>query len=121
MQLAHSFKVTTTKTTRNFQGNGLPNHPIGVFPIPSNNASYPYYAALPAEGYPNAAAIPVMPYNLNVTVPRNPKPNATPTCINDLTTGIVTQTGAAWHVEVAPNAQLQIFDPNAALPTDRCF
>ena len=121
VQLAHSFKVTTTKTTRNFKGNGIPNHPIGVFPIPSNNASYPYYAALPAEGYPNAAAIPVMPYNLNVTVPRNPKPNATPTCINDLTTGIVTQTGAAWHVEVAPNAQLQIFDPNAALPTDRCF
>ncbi len=121
VQLPHSFKVTTTKATRNFKGNGIPNHPVGVFPIPSTSASYPYYAALPAQGYANAAEIPIMPYALNVTVPRNPKANATPTCINDLTTGIVTQTGAAWHVEVAPSAQLQIFDPNAALPTDRCF
>ena len=121
VQLPHSFTVTTTKTTRNFTGNGIPNHPIGTFPIPADSAAYPYYAALPAQGFPNAAEIPVTPYALDVTVPRNPKPNASPTCINDLTTGVVTQTGAAWHVEVAPNAQLQIFDPNAALPTDRCF
>ncbi|MCX6461308.1 MAG: YHYH protein [Actinobacteria bacterium] len=122
VQLAHSFKVTTTKTTRHFKGNGIPNHPIGVFPIPSTAAAYPYYAALPSSApYANAAEIPVLPYDLDVTVQRNPKVNATPTCINDLTTGIVTQTGGAWHVEVAPNAQLQIFDPNAALPTDRCF
>jgi len=122
VQMAHTFKVTTTSTTRHFKGSGIPNHPIGTFPIPSTSASYPYYAALPSSPlYANAAEIPVMPYDLDVTVPRNPKPNATPTCFNDLTTGIVTQTGGAWHVEVAPNAQLQIFDPNAALPTDRCF
>ena len=121
VQLPHSFKVTATKTTRHFKGNGIPNHPIGTFPIPSNSAAYPYYAALPAQGYANAAEIPVFPYNLDVTVPRNPKANSSPTCIHDLTVGIATQTGGAWHVEVAPNSQLQIFDPNAALPTDRCF
>jgi len=121
VQLPHQFKVTVTKNTRNFKGNGIPNHPIGTFPIPVNSAAYPYYAALPAQGYANAAEIPVKPYALNVTVPRNPKPNASPTCINDLTTGIASQTGGAWHVELAPSAQLQIFDPNAALPTDRCF
>jgi len=121
VQLPHSFKVTTTKSTRHFKGNGIPNHPIGTYPIPANSAAYSYYAALPAEGYANAALIPVQPYDLNVTVPRNPKPNASPTCINHLTVGIVTQTGAAWHAEVAPNSQLQIFDPNAALPTDRCW
>ena len=121
VQLPHKFKVTVTKTTRNFKGNGIPNHPIGTFPIPRNSTAYSYYSPMPAQGYPNAAEIPVLPYNLDVTVPRNPKPNAKPTCFSELTFGVVTQTGAAWHVEVAPNAQLQIFDPNAALPTDRCF
>jgi hypothetical protein len=33
----------------------------------------------------------------------------------------VALTGAAWHVEMAPDAQLNVYDPNAALPTDRCF
>ena len=122
VQLPHSFKVTTTKTKRNFKGNGIPNHPIGTFPIPSNSAAYGYYAPMPSSPpYANAAEIPVLPYDLNVTVPRNPKANSSPTCINQLTVGIATQTGGAWHAEVAPNAQLQIFDPNAALPTDRCW
>jgi len=121
VQLPHNFKVTVTKNTRHFKGNGIPNHPIGIFPIPRNSAAYSYYSPMPAQGYPNAAEIPVLPYDLDVTVPRNPKPNATPTCFAHLTEAIATQTGSAWHVEVAPNAQLQIFDPNAALPTDRCF
>ena len=114
------FGVTETGTTRRLKGNGIPNHPIGVFPIPQSSSSYAYYAALPAEGYANAAEIPVKPYDLDVTLPREPKLSATPICISGLMTGVAL-TGAAWHVEMAPDAQLNVYDPNAALPTDRCF
>ena len=114
------FNVSETATTRRLKGNGIPNHPIGVFPIPRSSSSYPYYAALPAEGYANAAEIPVKPYDLDVTLPREPTLSATPTCIAGLMTGVAL-TGAAWHVEMAPDAQLNVYDPNAALPTDRCF
>ena len=31
MKLKSVFKVTETKTTRNLKGNGIPNHPIGIF------------------------------------------------------------------------------------------
>ena len=47
VQLAHSFKVTTTKTTRNFKGNGIPNHPIGVFPIPTTLPCQPRVIRMP--------------------------------------------------------------------------
>lgn len=33
----------------------------------------------------------------------------------------VSLTGAAWHLEIAPDSKLNVYDPNAALPTDRCF
>ena len=42
------FKITETKSTRTFTGNGIPNFPIGTFPIPQDSASYKWYAALPA-------------------------------------------------------------------------
>ena len=114
------FDVTETGTTRHLMGNGIPNHPIGVFPIPQSSSSYPYYAAPPAEGYANAAEIPVKPYDLNVTLPLNPEMSATPNCIAGLMTG-VSLTGAAWHVEIAADSKANVYDPNAALPTDRCF
>ena len=114
------FKVTQTSTTRHLKGNGIPNHPIGTFPIPQGSAAYSYYAALPAQGFTNAAEIPVRPYDLDVTLPLHPKMSATPNCIPALMTGVAL-TGAAWHVEAAPDSKLNVYDPNAALPTDRCF
>jgi len=114
------FKVTENKTTRHLKGNGIPSTPMGIFPIPSNSAAYSYYAALPAQGYANAAEIPVKEWDLDVTLPMNPKVSAKPHCIPSLMTGI-TLTGAAWHAEVAPDSKMNLYDPNAALPTDSCF
>lgn len=114
------FKVTETKSTRTFKGNGIPDFPIGSFPIPENSAAYKYYAALPAEGYANAAEIPALPYDLNITLPKNPKIAAKPSCFGELTIGVAL-VGAAWHAEVALDALGNAYDPNAALPTDRCF
>ena len=114
------FTVTESKTTRTLMGNGIPNHPIGTFPIPRSSDAYKYYAALPAEGYANAAEIPVKPYNLHVDLPLKPKMSAKPNCIPSLMTGIAL-TGGAWHIEAAPDLEFNIYDPNAALPTDRCF
>lgn len=120
VQMKSVFKMTQTATSRHLKGNGIPNHPIGTFPIPQTSAAYKYYAALPAEGFANAAEIPVMPYDLDVTLPLHPKMSAKPNCVSSLMTGIAL-TGAAWHVEMAPDAQINVYDPNAALPTDRCF
>ena len=115
------FKVTETKTTRTFTGNGIPNFPIGTFPIPENSASYQWYAALPSgPPYANAAEIPALPYDLKLTLPKNPKIAAKPSCFKELTIGIAL-VGAAWHAEVALDALGNAYDPNAALPTDRCF
>lgn len=119
VKLKSVFKVTETKTTRKLKGNGIPNHPIGKFAIPQDSPSYKYYAALPAEGYANAAEIPVKPYHLEITLPKNPKVAAQPSCISSLMIG-VSLTGASWHAEIAPDSQANIYDPNSALPTDRC-
>lgn len=114
------FKITETKKIRSIRGNGIPNHPIGTFPIPESSPSYKYYAALPAEGYANAAEIPVAPYDMHADLPMNPKMSEEPYCLPSLMTGYAL-TGAAWHIEAAPDSSLNIYDPNAALPTDRCF
>lgn len=113
-------KITESKTTRRFKSNGMPNHPVGIFPIPKDSPAYKYYAALPAEGYDNAAEIPVAPYDLDVLLPLNPKIAKKPSCIKSLMTGFAL-TGAAWHVEIAADSKVNTFDPNAALPTDQCF
>ena len=121
VKLKHVFSIKLTSTKRYLKGNGIPNHPIGQFPIPASSASYSYYAALPAQGYANAAEIPVKPYDLSLTVPRNPKVQSKPSCINSLVTGVVSQTGATWHAEVAADSTGNLYNPNAALPTDRCW
>jgi hypothetical protein len=113
------FKVATDGTTRFFKGNGIPSTPVGTFPIQSDSASYKYYAALPAQGYANAAEIPVQPYDLDVAVPVHPEMNATPSCIPALPTG-VTLTGAVWHVEMAPDSQGHLYSPDSVLPLDTC-
>lgn len=120
VQLESVFTVTETGTTRRLRGNGIPNHPIGTFPIPQTSDAYAYYAALPAQGYANAAEIPVAPYDLSADLPIDPVMSAEPSCIPALMTGIAL-TGGAWHVEAAPDSRLNVYDPNAALPTDRCF
>ena len=115
------FAMTMTPGGRNFTGNGLPNHATGTFPVDSSTAAYSYYAALPATGYSNAAAIPIAAYDLNVTVPINPTPNPQPSCVQWIPTGVVTQTGAVWHAEVAPDNSYNLHDPISALPLDDCF
>jgi hypothetical protein len=117
----HEFTISTSDTERRLKGNGLPNHPIGTFPIPADSEAYQYYAALPAEGYANAAEIPVGPYDLDLVIPKDPVVNATPTCLKSLITGVALETGVAWHAEIALDSQLKLYDPNAALPTDECF
>ncbi|MFK0108775.1 YHYH protein [Streptomyces sp. NPDC091217] len=113
-------RVTTTTTTRHFEGNGLPGHSTGRFPVQKGTPAYKYYAEIPSPGYPNAAAIPIKPWNLDVTVPRNPIARATPTCISQLTTGMALA-GGTFHLEVATDAEDRPVDPNAALPLDRCW
>ena len=115
------FEITTTETQRILVGNGVPNHPIGTFPIAPGTEAYKYYSALPAGGYANAAEIPVGPYDLQLTIPKNPTVNATPTCFDGLITGVSHLTGASWHAELAPDSSFNFYDPNAALPTDLCF
>ena len=114
------FKITETKNTRILKGNGIPSFEVGIFPIPKSSPSYKYYAALPATGYDNAAEIPIKPYHLELKIPKNPKIAAKPSCIEQMTTGVAL-VGASWHVEVAFDALGNAYDPNAALPTDRCF
>ena len=113
-------EITEEGDMRRFKSNGMPNHPIGTFPIPKDSPSYKYYAALPAAGYDNAAEIPVVPYDLDALLPLNPEIAKKPSCIPNLMTGFAL-TGAAWHIEIAGDSKLNIFDPNAALPTDQCF
>jgi hypothetical protein len=120
VQWRSRYKVTTTATRRHFKGNGLPNTRTGEFPVQMGTPAYQYYAALPAQGYANAAEIPIRPWDLDITVPRFPKPNRTPACISKLTIGIA-DTGAPWHVEIAPDAQFHILNPSAGLPMDKCW
>jgi hypothetical protein len=89
--------------------------------MPSSSDAYSYYAALPAQGYANAAEIPIKPYNMSLTVPRNPKVQSRPSCIDSLAVGIASQTGAAFHAEVAVSADFNAVSPSAALPYDKCW
>ena len=113
------FKTTLTPTERHFKGNGIPNHKTGVFPVQPGTPAYQYYASVSALGYPNAAAIPVQPYDLDVTVLRDPVYSETPYCINSLVVGIATQTGARWDANIALGNYW--VDPVAALPLDECW
>ena len=104
VSMKSKFKVTKTKTYRHLEGNGIPNHPIGTYPIQPGSKAYDIYSQLTVQGYPNAAAIPVYPYNLSVYLPLNPKVNAKPTCLasaESIVIGVSTQTGGTWHLEVA--------------------
>lgn len=121
MNWRSEFAMTMTDTQRMLVGNGLPNHPTGTFAVEAGTAAYQYYAGLPADGYANAAQIPIAAYDLNLTLPRNPVANAAPTCISSILTGVVSQTGATWHLDVAIDGQNRLLDPIAGLPMDQCW
>lgn len=116
------FEMIVDDTTRRMKGNGVPNHPMGIYPIPTNTLAYEVYGSLPAQGYPNAAEIPTLPYELDITVPRYPTVSEDgPYCLTPVVIGVATQTGATWHLEYAASADYQAVDPNAALFTDLCW
>lgn len=121
VSLESVFSVTLTATGRVLKGNGIPNHPIGTFPVQKGTAAYEYYSAIPVHGYGTSADIPVEPYELDLTLPRDPQVNAEPTCVGSVFSGVVTQTGAVWHLDIAFDAQLHVLDPISALPPDRCW
>ena len=108
---------------RYFTGNGVPNHPTGLFPIPSDQPAYPYYAALPDPFgvYPNAAYLPIEEYDLYMAVPANPIYSSIPTAIGELNFAIATQTGATFHVNLAVTDDPLYVDPIAGLPMDQCW
>lgn len=118
----HRFKEIRRLYTRRFVGNNLPNHVTGEFPVKEGTAAYPYYHAAPGDApYETADQIPITAYNLDITVPRSPSYNAVPTCIDQLVSGVATQTGVVWHVNIAPASSSVYEDPIAALPVDVCF
>jgi hypothetical protein len=121
VSMKSEFAVTETATERRLKGNGLPDHPYGTFPVQKGTAAYDYYAAIPVEDYGTAAEIPVAAYDLDVTLPKDPQVNAEPTCVKSIFVGVVTQTGAAWHLDIAFDAQKHLLDPIAALPMDQCW
>ena len=114
------FNNTETDTTRTITGNGIPSDPIGTFAIPKDSAAYKYYAALPATGYANAAEIPAAPWKMEFTLPKNPEVAENPSCFTQIMFGVALN-GATFHAEVAPDSLGNVYDPNAALPTDSCF
>ncbi len=116
----HRFKQVLKGNTRRFIGNGLPNHVTGEFPVRKGTAAYPYYESAIADSpYFTADRIPIAAYDLDITIPRNPKYHDKPTCINQLVSGVATQTGVVWHANIALGEGW--VDPIAALPTDICF
>ena len=116
------FKTWVENGMRHFKGNGIPNHETGIFPMPANQPAYSYYAAVPAQGYLNAAEIPMNPYDLDITVPANPVYSPTPGCFSEVVIGVVTQTGAVWHANLAlATGPDPYVDPIAALPIDKCW
>jgi hypothetical protein len=116
-----TFETILTPSTRRFKGNGVPTHPTGIYPVQEGTEAYKYYSQAPAAGYSSAAAIPIAPYDLDITVPRHPVA-ALPNCIpflNTLVIGIAIQTHVPWHVNLAYGSGW--VDPVAALPPDQCW
>jgi YHYH protein len=115
------FSITGDEHYRYFKGNGLPSTRMGIFPVQKCTEAYSYYAAAPGGlGYKNAAEIPVCPYTLDITVPKQPTYNEVPQPINSLIIG-VTLTGTVWHAEIADASENAWYNPISILPLDECF
>jgi hypothetical protein len=65
------FARKLTSTRAKLSGNGLPDHVSGTFPIASDDPAYQY------DRNPNS----IKSYALAASLPRNPKLNASPTCV----------------------------------------
>jgi hypothetical protein len=81
---AHRFTITLEGDVRRLEGNNLPNHPTGVYPIPSSDDAYQY------DRNPNRIA----EQSLTVNLPALPTPAAQPGCLTPgaiavLTSGVV--------------------------------
>jgi hypothetical protein len=121
VQWESRFAITQTDTERRLVGNGLPPHPTGTFPVPKGTAAYDIYSKLPVQGYSSAAEIPIGPYELDVTLPRNPQVSDKANCLPSLVTGVAIQTGVTWHADVALDSNNRFLDPVSAVPTDSCW
>ena len=64
-------KSTFVTRDEHLTGNGLPTTPTGVFPVAADDPAYQY------DRNPNRIA----PYTLDVTLPRDPRPAASPSCV----------------------------------------
>jgi hypothetical protein len=109
-----SFRTTLTSTTRRFQGNGIPSIATGIFPVRPNDPAYPYYSPAVVQAPWNTAdKIPITPYQLDITVPRNPTYNNTPQCINLQKTLIVGVSlyGDTFHHNIATSTGTNAVDP----------
>ncbi|MCX7348475.1 MAG: YHYH protein [Alphaproteobacteria bacterium] len=116
----HRFREIRGWATRRFVGNDLPNHGTGEFPVQEGTPAYEYYHAAPAGApYYTADKIPIAANTMDITVPRSPVYHEEPACIDQLVSGVATQTGVYWHANIAPADGF--VDPIAALPTDECF
>lgn len=117
--------VDITRGTRSFIGNGLPSTPMGRFPVQPGSRAYKAYAGLPGGDsnhgghYNSAAEIGISPYELISTIPLEPVATGYYP-INSLITGIAL-TGSVWHVEIAPDANNNWFNPVNVLPLDQCW
>ena len=130
------FSITTPGDgLRHFLGNGLPPNttPMGIFgPVQPGTPAYPYYSAAPGgvnytpgtpgfgQTYPNAGAIGISPYNLDIKVAAAPTYLSTPQPIKYLILGI-TYTGIPWHAEIANASATAWYNPISILPLDSCF
>lgn len=74
-----SFSAILSGTTRNANGNGLPSHTTGTFPVPSTDAVYAY------DRNPNSISAQTIAWGL----PGNPAANVTPTCLNGGAIGVL--------------------------------
>lgn len=68
-------------------GNGLPNHPTGVFPIDPSSIAYRY------DRNPN----PIRAYSLSLTVPATPNVAASPSCMTFGPSGYALTGAAIYH------------------------
>lgn len=117
--------VDIDKGTRSFIGNGLPSTPMGKFPVQPGTRAYSSYVGLPGGDsnhgghYNSAADIGISPYELISSIPLEPVATG---CypIKSVITGI-TLTGSVWHVEIAPDANNNWFNPVNVLPLDQCW
>ena len=71
VEWAPELSIEVQGSTRVIRGNGLPNHPTGIFPILAREEAYQY------DRNPNQ----ISPQNLRLQFPANPQVAAAPSCV----------------------------------------